>query len=152
MAPVAVAAWWKGVSGSLLGFLSRNGGRLELLGALSILTFLGSLLVIPWLILRMKPDYFIRHRRDVLERHRRHPVLATVIFFIRNISGMILLTAGVVMLVLPGQGLLTMLIGFSFLDFPGKNKLLDKIIQNRRVRQSLNWIRKKGGREEFIFE
>ena len=124
---------------------------LELLGVLSILTFIGSLLIIPWLILRLSPEYFIRHRLDVIERHQRHPVLAIIIFFLRNTVGLGLLAAGMAMLVIPGQGILTMLIGLSFMDFPGKHHLLEKVVQGTRVQRSLNWIRRKGGREDLLF-
>jgi len=124
---------------------------LELLGILSILTFIGSLLIIPWLILRLSPAYFIRHRLDVIERHRRHPVLAIIFFFLRNAVGFGLLVAGMAMLVIPGQGILTMLIGLSFMDFPGKHRLLEKMVQFRSVQQSLNWIRRKGGKEDLVF-
>lgn len=124
---------------------------LELLGILSIVTFIGSLLIIPWLILRLSPDYFIRHRLDVVERHRRHSVLAIIIFFLRNTVGFGLLAAGMAMLVMPGQGILTMLIGLSFMDFPGKHRLLEKVVQSMRVQRSLNWIRRKGGKKDLVF-
>ncbi len=124
---------------------------LELLGILSIVTFIGSLLIIPWLILRLSPEYFIRHRLDVIERHRRHPVLAIFLFVLRNTVGLGLLAAGTAMLLIPGQGILTMLIGLSFMDFPGKHHLLEKAVQSRSVRRSLNWIRRKGGKEDLVF-
>ena len=124
---------------------------LQLLGILSFLTFIGSLLVVPWLILRLSPEFFIRHRLDVIERHRRHPVLAIIIFFLRNSVGFGLLVAGMAMLVMPGQGILTMFIGLSFMDFPGKHRLLEKMVQVRSVQQSLNWIRRKGGKEDLVF-
>ena len=114
--------------------------------------FIGSLLAVPWLILRMAPDYFIRHRLKVIRRHCRHPALTVVLFSLRNVLGLSLLTAGITMLLLPGQGILTMLIGLSLLDFPGKYRLFDKVVRIKKVQRSLNWIRKKGGRENLLFE
>lgn len=128
-----------------------TGQLLQWLGVLSIVTFIGSLLVVPWLILLMSPDYFIRHRLVVIERHRRHPVLTIFLFCLRNTVGFGLLAAGIAMLVLPGQGILTMLIGLSLMDFPGKHQLLDEVVQNRKVQQSLNWIRRKGGKGDLVF-
>ena len=55
------------------------------------------------------------------------------------------------MLVLPGQGILTMVIGFSIMDFPGKHRLNDRIVANRKIQQSLNWIRRKGGKDDLLF-
>lgn len=78
-------------------------------------------------------------------------MLASIIFFLRNTVGFGLLAAGTVMLFMPGQGILTMLIGLSFMDFPGKHQLLEKVVQGTRVQRSLNWIRRKGGKEDLLF-
>ncbi len=127
------------------------GQILQWLGILSVVTFIGSLLIVPWLILHMEPQYFIRHRVEVMQRHRRHPVLTILLLIVRNTVGLFLLAAGLAMLVLPGQGVLTLLIGLSFMDFPGKHQLLEKAVQNRKVQDSLNWIRRKGNKEELTF-
>ena len=124
---------------------------LQLLGLISLLTFVGSLITLPWLVLRMRADYFIRHHQEVIERHKRHPILTVLICLLRNSLGLCLLIAGIAMLVLPGQGILTMVLGFSVMDFPGKHHLTDRIIANRKIQQSLNWIRHKGGKEDLLF-
>ncbi|XCN72438.1 MAG: PGPGW domain-containing protein [Candidatus Electrothrix aestuarii] len=124
---------------------------LQILGLISVLTFFGSLIILPWLVLRMRSDYFIRHRQEVDARYQRHPVLAVITFLFRNSMGLFLLLAGIIMLVLPGQGILTMVIGFSLMDFPGKHRLNERIIANLKIQRSLNWIRRKGGKKELIF-
>ena len=126
-------------------------GLLEWLGLLSLVTFIGSLLVVPWLILRMKPDYFIRHQREVVERQQRHPLLTFIIYAVRNVTGFCLFLAGITMLILPGQGILTMLIGLSLMDFPGKHRFFDRMVTIEKIQKSLNWIRQKGNRENLIF-
>ena len=124
---------------------------LQWLGFFSVMTFFASLLGVPWLILRMSPEYFIRHRIEVRKRHNRHPVLTVLLYCIRNVVGVLLLAAGSAMLILPGQGLLTLLIGLSVMDFPGKHYLLERCIKIDTIRHSLNWIRRKGEKEQFIF-
>ena len=84
---------------------------LTLLGLLSVVTFVGSLVAVPWLIGRMRADYFLTHWQVVQARHRRHPALALTVFLARNALGLLLVAAGLAMLFLPGQGLLTVLIG-----------------------------------------
>jgi hypothetical protein len=121
------------------------------LGLLSIFTFVGSLVAVPWLIARLDRNFFIRHRQRVEERRRRHPALVVFFFVIRNLAGLLLLAAGVAMLVLPGQGVLTMLIGLSLMDFPGKHVLLERAVANRKLQHALNWLRRKEGKEEFVF-
>jgi archaellum biogenesis protein FlaJ (TadC family) len=124
---------------------------LKLLGLLSVVAFFGSLIAVPLVIGRMKPDYFLTHWQQVETRHRRHPALALIISALRNCVGFVLVVAGVAMLVLPGQGLLTILIGICVMDFPGKRHLLDRLWQIPQVEQALNWIRRKEGKEEFVF-
>ena len=47
------------------------------------------------------------------------------------------------MLVLPGQGLLTILLGVTLLDFPGKFRMQKWVISRKGVLDSINWIRAK---------
>jgi hypothetical protein len=123
----------------------------KLLGLLSIVTFAGSLIAVPWLIGRMQADYFLTHWQKVEARHRRHPALALLIFCLRNGLGLCLAIAGIAMLVLPGQGLLTLLIGICVMDFPGKRRLLDRLSGMPQIQRALNWIRQKQGKEVFVF-
>jgi len=56
------------------------------------------------------------------------------------------------MLVLPGQGVMTVLIGVALLDFPGKHRLQRWIVGRRGVLDALNWIRRKRGRPPFSLD
>ena len=132
-------------------FLSENSLLLEWLGLLSVLTFIGSLIAIPWIIARLPVNYFIRHRQLVAERHERHPLIAKLIFVCRNFIGIVFLIAGIVMLVLPGQGIITILIGISFMDFPKKHHLVDYLVHRKKVITFLNWIRQKEKKPPFEF-
>ena len=124
---------------------------LTLLGLLSVVTFVGSLVAVPWLIGRMRADYFLTHWQVVQARHRRHPALALTVFLVRNALGLLLVAAGLAMLFLPGQGLLTVLIGVCVMDFPGKRGLLQRLVRGPKVQGALNWIRRKRGKEPFAF-
>ena len=124
---------------------------LTLLGGLSAITFVGSLIAVPWLIGRLRADYFLSHWSIVQARHRRHPAMALAVFLARNTLGLLLVAAGLAMLFLPGQGLLTILIGVSVMDFPGKRTLLQRLVRGPRVQRALNWIRRQRGKEPFVF-
>lgn len=124
---------------------------IELLGLISVLTFIGSLVAIPWIIGKLPVDYFVRHRSEVEERHKRHPFLAKIIRIARNCFGFLFFLAGMAMLFLPGQGIITILIGISFMDFPKKHALVDYLIQRPRVVRVLNWIRRKEKKPPFDF-
>lgn len=124
---------------------------LQWLGLASLLTFVCSLFVLPWLVGRLGADFFIRHRQRVQERHRIHPVLCIIGFVVRNAIGLLLLTAGLAMLLLPGQGILTILVAIGFLDIPGKFAMLEKLAQQPKVNAALQWIRKRKGVPPFTF-
>lgn len=124
---------------------------LHLLALLSLAMFFGSLVAVPWLIGRLPADYFLNHWQRVDERRRQHPLAQVLVPLLRNLLGAVLLLAGVAMLVLPGQGLLTMVIGLCMMDFPGKRKVLGWMVGKKAIQQGLNWIRRKRGKEGFVF-
>jgi hypothetical protein len=51
------------------------------------------------------------------------------------------------MLVLPGQGLITLFVGFFLIDFPGKYRFEKWLIRRKAVHRPINWLRRKSGRE-----
>jgi hypothetical protein len=99
----------------------------------------------------MQADFFITHWHKADARHRRHPALAMAIWLARNGFGLCLIAGGIAMLVLPGQGLLTMLIGLCLMDFPGKRRLIDRLSGVPQIQRALNWIRRRQGKAEFVF-
>ena len=68
----------------------------------------------------------------------------------KNVLGAIFVVAGLIMLVLPGQGIFTILIGIMLLDFPGKYRLERWIVARRPVLQSINWLRQRAGRAALV--
>jgi hypothetical protein len=117
---------------------------------LSIALFIGSLIAMPLIIARMRPDYFIARKPTADSWTGRHPVIRIGFLIIKNLLGLILLLAGIAMLVLPGQGIITMIVGISLLNFPGKRKLELRIFRQRRVLRAVSWIREKAGRPPLI--
>lgn len=119
------------------------------LTVLSIIFFVGSLIAIPFILVRLPADFFdIRVPRPWMEDH--HPVLRILGHLVKNAVGAIFLFAGFLMLFLPGQGILTMLIGISMLDFPGKRKVEAKMIGQPAVLHTINGMRKKFGKPPLI--
>jgi UPF0716 family protein affecting phage T7 exclusion len=59
----------------------------------------------------------------------------------KNLLGGLLMIAGLAMLVLPGQGLLTLFVGFLLIDFPGKYRLEKWLIRRRYILRPINWLR-----------
>lgn len=119
------------------------------LTVLSLAFFIGSLVAIPYILVRLPADYFdIRVPRPWMKDH--HPFLRVLGHVVKNAIGAIFLFVGFLMLFLPGQGILTMLIGISMLDFPGKRKIEAKIIGQKTVLNMINNMREKFGKPPLI--
>lgn len=99
---------------------------------------------------RMNPDYFSAPSPAPGTLRRRHPLLILVVKVFKTAVGLALLSAGIGMLLLPGQGLLTIAIGITFLEFPGKRRLLSALVFRGRIKNILNRIREKSGKEPFL--
>jgi hypothetical protein len=63
----------------------------------------------------------------------------------RNLLGYVFIVAGILMLVTPGQGMLTILIGLTLVNFPRKYRLERWIVSRRPVLRSVNWLRRRAG-------
>jgi hypothetical protein len=119
------------------------------LAALSMLLFIGTLIAIPFILIRLSADYFdVRVPRPWMQHH--HPILRVVGHIVKNVLGVVFLAAGFLMLFLPGQGLLTMFIGLSMLDFPGKRKVEAKLISQPTLLSVINGMRKKRGKPPLV--
>jgi hypothetical protein len=112
--------------------------------------FLGSLaslllvaLLLPVIVVRLPEDYFATVRHEP-------PVMHSAGYWIwrvgKNALGAVFLLAGFLMLFLPGQGLLTILIGLLLLEFPGKRRLERRLVQRPSILHFLNRLRERRGR------
>ena len=119
---------------------------LEWLGGLSLLMFVVTLVVFPLVVIFLPEDYFVRHERDPAYQKRQHPAVWLSLTVLKNILGAVLILAGLAMLLLPGQGILTILIGLTLVNFPGKYALERRLVSRPSVARTLNRIRKAAGR------
>lgn len=109
------------------------------IGAISGLMALASLVAIPFFLSRIPTDYFIAENKVRSGR----PFLIALSTLFKNILGFLFVLAGLAMLVLPGQGLITLIIGLMLMNFPGKKSLLLRIIQKPAILSTINAIRAK---------
>jgi len=130
-------------------FIHTNRSILIWLTSMSALTFIGTILLIPVLLIRMSPDYFVKTGRTPIFK-RKHPLLRICILFFKNLTGLIFLVAGFIMLFIPGQGLLTIFIGITLINFPGKRKLERRLILHPKILPFINSIRQRAGKQALI--
>jgi hypothetical protein len=131
---------------AMLDWLQRYSVLLSGLGIASFLIFVCSVMVIPWLLVQIPADYFLRPQHYVDRLLPRHRLLRMMLLVLKNLVGLLLIAIGLAMLVLPGQGILTVVVGMLFLDFPGKRAIELRVVRQRRVLHAINWIRTKASR------
>lgn len=123
---------------------------LVLLGLSSVILFVASLVVVPWVVARLPADYFAhRHREPPAPVH---PAWRLTVVVVKNLVGATLVLAGIAMLVLPGQGILSILAGVMLMDFPGKYQLERRIVGQHTVLAALNWMRARAHKPPLVLD
>ena len=113
-------------------------------GSISLFVFIFSLISIKWLVALIPEDYFINKKDSKI---KNNSLVAWYFFLIlRNLVGYSLILGGIVMLVLPGQGLFTIIIGLILSNYPGKYYIEKKFIAIPSILKSINWLRKKSNK------
>ena len=103
-------------------------------------------MILPMVVVALPEDYFVGERRHPFLVDARHPLVRPLLLLLKNLLGVVLLVLGVLMLVLPGQGLLTILSALVLLDFPGKFRFERWLASREHVLRAVNWLRRKRGR------
>lgn len=131
----------------MLDWLQDNRTVLYWVSGLSILMLVASMVAVPAVLVRLPPDYLARARRRAGAKpaaRGRAAHLAVVIG--RNLLGALLVLAGVLMLVLPGQGIIAIVLGLLLIDVPGKHRLIRWLMSRPGVLKGVNWLRRRAGR------
>ncbi|MFL2712334.1 MAG: PGPGW domain-containing protein [Gammaproteobacteria bacterium] len=131
---------------AFISWFSNHPGVLIGLGISSILIFILSILGISWFIAQIPEDYFLSTKRKPSKWQEQKPILRLAVIFGKNIIGFSLIIGGLLMLVLPGQGLLTIVTGLLLANYPGKYKLEKKLVAIPSIFRALNWIRVKANK------
>lgn len=130
----------------IFDWIRNNDTLLWWLAVLSAVTFIGTLLAVPWLVVRIPADYFVSEERRPVPWDNLPPALRLSILILKNILGGLFIAAGITMLLLPGQGLLTIVLGVLLLDFPYKFRFERWLVSRRNIHRSINWIRRRRGK------
>ena len=130
----------------MLDFLDEHTALLVWLASGSVVMFFGSLVLVPVLVVRIPERYFAHERRPRSRFADQHPAERVLLRGLKNLLGVVFMGAGVAMLFLPGQGLLTIFIGFVLIEFPGKYRFERWLVATRLIGGPINWLRRRGGR------
>nr|ALS89683.1 putative transmembrane protein (PGPGW) [uncultured bacterium] len=123
-----------------------------LMGALIFLvTFAINLLIVSVVLVKIPKTYFKKdHSQNFMAD--RSPALRAVAIVGKNLLGVLLVALGIVMSVpgVPGQGILTILLGIMLLDFPGRRQLEHKLVSRPTVFNAINKLRHRFGKPKLV--
>jgi len=134
----------------LLAWVSDHQQLLVWAGIVSFIVFILSLLSLPWLVAQIPEDYFLPKKRQPTQWKQLHPIIRLLALIGKNLIGYGLIVAGLLMLFLPGQGILTLVMGLLLVDYPGKFRLERKLVKTPAILNSLNWLRRKAKRPPLV--
>ena len=109
-----------------------------------------TLAVGPLLIARIPADYFTHEHRPRGQNARGRGAGRMAVRVGVNVVGWVLVLGGIAMLALPGQGVLTLVLGLFLVEFPGKYRVERWIVSRAGVLRALNWVREKRGAEPLV--
>src|SRR5947207_61194 len=120
---------------------------------LFVVTFAGSLGIISFILVKMPVTYFQEsHPRQFWVE--RHPLIRWTGLIGKNLLGVVLVVLGILMSIpgVPGQGILTILLGIMLLDFPGKRTLEYRLVTRPQVLNTINKLRHRFGKPSLVLE
>jgi hypothetical protein len=123
--------------------------RKVLIGVLIFLvSFFANLGIVSLILVKLPADHFSKNRKTKFWAGPR-PWLHAAKVIGKNIGGILLVALGVVLSLpgVPGQGLLTVLLGIMLLDFPGRHRLEQKLLSRPSIVNTINNLRKRFGKK-----
>lgn len=134
-----------------LALISSSG--LILGAAIFVASFSLSVGVISFILVKIPATYFQEsHPRAFWVN--RHAAIRWTGMILKNLLGVVLVLLGILMSIpgVPGQGLLTILLGIILLDFPGKRSLEQKLVSRPMVLQKINRLRHKFSKPPLVLD
>lgn len=129
---------------SITEFVTNYKTYILWLATISLFVFIFSLVSIKWLVALIPTDYFVK--KNISKSKKSYSLLWLMSIIVKNIIGYTLILGGILMLVLPGQGLFTILMGLILSNYPGKYTIEKRIISIPRILKTINWLRKKSNK------
>jgi hypothetical protein len=125
------------------------GAKVGLIVAIALITTAAGMAV----IVRLPAEHFIR-KPPPDTWWRRHRIVRWTLLVLKNLLGLVVLPLGIFMSLplVPGPGLVFVLLGLSLLDFPGKRVLERKLVSRPSVMRFLNDLRASFGKAPFVVE
>lgn len=128
-------------------------GKILLGVGLFLLTFTVSITAVAVVMVKIPADYFSSlHTPEFMTD--KHWLVRRSAVILKNVLGVFLVLAGIVLSVpgIPGQGLLTILLGLIMLDIPGKRPIEAKIISRPKILKTVNNLRARYDKSPLVID
>ncbi|MCF6335232.1 MAG: PGPGW domain-containing protein [Spirochaetales bacterium] len=132
----------------MIDSLERISAEYWWLSIIPVISVLIPVVLVPLIVVNLPVDYFVRNEKREKYKKSGFP-LSYILYGLKTLSGFLIVCMGIVLLFIPGQGLLTIFTGLVIMDFPGKRKLELILFQRKSVRKAINWIRGRWGKEKL---
>jgi len=129
-------------------FLALTWRKILLGVAIFLVSFFANLGIVTWILVKLPADHFSKSRKTKFWAGPRPWIHAAKVIG-KNIAGVLLVALGIVLSLpgVPGQGLLTVLLGIMLLDFPGRHRLEQKLLSKPSIVNSINKLRGRFGKK-----
>ena len=129
---------------SITEFISSYKVYILWLATISLFVFIFSLISIKWLVALIPTNYFTK--KNMVKSKKSYSFIWLISIILKNLIGYTLILGGLLMLILPGQGLFTILMGLVLSNYPGKYNIERRFISIPSVLKTVNWLRKKSNK------
>ena len=127
--------------------LSLTWRKIIIGASIFLVSFFFNLCIVSLILVKLPADHFSKSRKTKFWAGPRPAIHAAKVIG-KNIAGVLLVALGIVLSLpgVPGQGLLTVLLGIMLLDFPGRHRLEQKLLSKPSIVNTINRLRERFGK------
>jgi len=121
--------------------------------AIFLVTFFANLALVSLILVKIPPDYF-QESNHTKYLANQSPVVRVLAIIGKNLLGVVLVALGILLSVpgVPGQGVLTILLGIMLLDFPGRRRFERWIVSWPKVFNGINKLRHRFDKPPLVLD
>ena len=118
-----------------------------------VVTFSANLALVSLILVKIPADYFQESPRSKFLANKS-PVVRVLAIIGKNLAGVLLVILGILLSLpgVPGQGVLTILLGIMLLDFPGRRSLERRIVGRPKVFNAINKLRRRFAKPPLVLD
>jgi hypothetical protein len=118
-----------------------------------VITFAVNLAIVSVVLVKIPANYFKKSYSGGFLKDRS-PVIRALGIIGKNVLGLLLVVVGILLSLpgVPGQGILTILLGIMLLDFPGRRWLELKLVSRPKVFRTINQLRHRFGKPPLVLD